>query len=53
MTRDERITFIRTHTRCLAVPHAPEIRLFVADEATALWLKTEEELGEMGEQDSG
>jgi predicted nicotinamide N-methyase len=40
--------FIRQHTRLLQVPHAPVIRLHVADEATALWSKTEEELGEMG-----
>ena len=26
----------------------PEIKLYLADEATALWSKTEEELGEMG-----
>jgi predicted nicotinamide N-methyase len=30
------------------VPHAPEIALHVADEATELWQKTEEELGEIG-----
>lgn len=41
-------SFIRAHTRLLPVPHAPEIRLHLADEATGLWLKTEEELGEMG-----
>ena len=41
-------TFIRAHTRLLPVPHAPEIRLHLADEATDLWLKTEEELGEIG-----
>lgn len=40
--------FIRTNTRLLPVPHAPEIVLHVADEATPLWTKTEEELGEMG-----
>jgi predicted nicotinamide N-methyase len=40
--------FIRAHTRLLAVPHAPEISLYLADEATALWEKTEEELGEIG-----
>ncbi|HEY7382338.1 MAG TPA: methyltransferase [Beijerinckiaceae bacterium] len=40
--------FIRAHTRLLAVPHAPEIFLHVADEATELWQKTEEELGEIG-----
>ncbi len=41
-------SFIRAHTRLIAVPHAPEIRLYLADEATALWEKTEEELGEIG-----
>lgn len=40
--------FIRAQTRLLPVPHAPEIVLHVADEATELWMKTEEELGEMG-----
>ena len=40
--------FIRAHTRLLPVPHAPEIALHVADEATPLWSKTEEELGEIG-----
>ncbi|MBE7204691.1 MAG: methyltransferase, partial [Parafilimonas terrae] len=40
--------FIRSTTRLLPVPHAPEIRLYVADEATALWEKTEEQLGEIG-----
>ncbi len=44
----DRASFIRAHTRWLAVPHAPEISLFLADEATALWLKTEDELGEIG-----
>ncbi len=40
--------FIRGHTRLLPVPHAPAIRLHLADEATALWQKTEDELGEIG-----
>ena len=40
--------FIRAETRLLPVPHAPEIVLHLADEATELWLKTEEELGEIG-----
>lgn len=44
----ERQAFIRRHTRLLAVPHAPEIALHVADEATALWQKTEDELGAIG-----
>jgi predicted nicotinamide N-methyase len=30
------------------VPHTPEIALYVADEATALWQKTEDELGTLG-----
>ena len=40
--------FIAAHTRLLPVPHAPEIRLHLAEEATALWQKTEEELGAIG-----
>jgi predicted nicotinamide N-methyase len=40
--------FILAHTRLIAVPHAPEICLHLADEATALWQQTEEELGELG-----
>lgn len=40
--------FIRANTRALSVPHAPEIVLHVADEATALWERTEEELGAIG-----
>ncbi len=40
--------FIRSQTRLLPVPHAPEIVLHVADEATPLWSKTEDELGELG-----
>jgi predicted nicotinamide N-methyase len=40
--------FIRANTRLRAVPLAPEISLYVADEAVPLWHKTEEELGEAG-----
>ena len=40
--------FILRETRLLPVPHAPEISLHVADEATDLWQKTEEELEEIG-----
>ncbi len=40
--------FIRAHARLLPVPHVPELSLYLADEATGLWLKTEEELGEIG-----
>ena len=42
------LAFIRAETRLLPVPHAPEILLHVADEATELWRRTEEELGEIG-----
>ena len=42
------VAFIRSETRLCPVPHAPEISLHVADEATELWQKTEEELGEIG-----
>src|SRR5947209_6630491 len=48
MADRDKASFIRANTRLLAVPHAPEIRLYLADEATALWEKTEEELGEIG-----
>jgi len=42
------VAFIRAETRLRPVPHAPELVLHVADEATELWQKTEEELGEIG-----
>ena len=44
----DRAAFIRAETRLRPVPHAPEIRLHVADEATPLWQRTEEELGTIG-----
>ena len=48
MPAEDRAAFIRTHTRLLPVPHAPEILLHVAQEATELWQKTEEELATIG-----
>ncbi|MGL4975414.1 MAG: class I SAM-dependent methyltransferase [Bosea sp. (in: a-proteobacteria)] len=48
MTPEARKAFILAHTRLLPVPHAPELSLHVADEATELWQKTEDELGEIG-----
>ncbi|WP_430911202.1 class I SAM-dependent methyltransferase [Methylobacterium sp. sgz302541] len=45
---DDPLAFIRAHTAVLPVPHAPEISLHLADEATALWEKTEEALEEIG-----
>ncbi len=46
--RRDPVAFIRENTRLLTPPHVPEIRLHLADEATSLWEKTEEELGAMG-----
>jgi len=40
--------FILANTSVMAPPHVPEIRLHLADEAHELWLKTEEELQEIG-----
>ncbi len=44
----DRAAFVRENTRLLAPPLAPAMRLHLADEAVALWQKTEEELGEIG-----
>ncbi len=44
----DRVAFIRDNTRLLSPPLAPNLRLYLADEAVALWQKTEEELGEIG-----
>jgi predicted nicotinamide N-methyase len=41
-------SFIRSNTSPMAPPHVPEIRLHLASEAHDLWLKTEEELEEIG-----
>ncbi|MDM9627311.1 methyltransferase [Rhizobium sp. S152] len=40
--------FIRDNTSPMTPPHVPEIRLHLATEAHELWLKTEEELAEIG-----
>lgn len=45
---DDPVAFILAHTLPVPPPHAPELILHVAVEATPLWLKTEEELGEIG-----
>ena len=47
-TRMDSAAFILQHTRPRPVPHVPEIALHLADEATALWQKTEDELGAIG-----
>lgn len=48
MSPDAREAFIRAETRLLPVPHAPEISLYLADEAIPLWQKTEDELAKIG-----
>ncbi len=39
---------MRDNTGIACPPHVPELRLHLADEAHALWLKTEEELEDLG-----
>ena len=48
MTIADPVAFILANTRLQAVPHAPEISLWLADEITPIWKLTEEELGELG-----
>ena len=47
-TPEGRRDFVAAETTLLPIPHVPEIRLHVADEATALWQKTEDELDTIG-----
>jgi predicted nicotinamide N-methyase len=44
----DRAQFIRDNTRLQTPPHAPELRLHLADEITPIWRLTEEELGQIG-----
>lgn len=48
LTPDRAEGFILANTALIAPPHVPEIQLHLADESHALWLKTEEELQEIG-----
>lgn len=48
MTIADPAAFILANTRQQAVPHTPEISLWLADEVTPIWRMTEEELGEIG-----
>ena len=41
-------SFILDNTAVMTPPHVPEVKLRLADEAHDLWLKTEEELEEIG-----
>ncbi len=40
--------FVRTNTRLCTIMSAPEIRLYLADEATEIWYQTEKEIGRTG-----
>ena len=44
----DKSAFIRANMKLRPVPLVPEIAIHVADESVPIWLKTEEELGEMG-----
>ena len=44
----QRQAFIGANTRLQTPPHAPELRLWLADEVTPIWRLTEEELGRQG-----
>ena len=46
--QEARAAFILAHTSILRPPHVPEIPLHLAAEAHDLWLKTEDELHEIG-----
>ncbi len=48
LTPERAEAFILANTALLAPPHVPEIMLRLADESHSLWLKTEEELAEIG-----
>ena len=48
MTIADPAAFILANTCLQAVPHTPEISLWLADEVTPIWRMTEEELGEIG-----
>jgi predicted nicotinamide N-methyase len=45
---EDKSAFIRAQTAWLAVPHTPEISLYLADEITEIWKKTEEDLEKIG-----
>ncbi|WP_209436082.1 class I SAM-dependent methyltransferase [Mesorhizobium metallidurans] len=48
LTPDSAKKFILDNTALMAPPHVPEIVLHLADEAHDLWLRTEDELTEIG-----
>ncbi|MGZ8362895.1 MAG: class I SAM-dependent methyltransferase [Caulobacteraceae bacterium] len=48
MTLAQRRAFILAHTALQAPPHAPELRLHLADEIEPIWRMSEDELGQIG-----
>src|SRR6201991_4595621 len=48
LTPDTARRFILDNTALMAPPHVPEVLLHLADEAHDLWLRTEDELAEIG-----
>ncbi len=48
MTPSQRADFMRANTSIHAPPQVPELRLHLADDAHALWHKTEQELAAIG-----
>jgi len=48
LTPDTARKFILDNTALMAPPHVPEVLLHLADEAHDLWLRTEDELAEIG-----
>jgi predicted nicotinamide N-methyase len=48
LTPERAEAFILANTALLPPPHVPEVALRLADESHSLWLKTEEELAEIG-----
>lgn len=48
LTPESAKKFILDNTALMAPPHVPEVLLHLADEAHDLWLRTEEELAEIG-----
>jgi predicted nicotinamide N-methyase len=48
VTPADRSEFILANTELMSPPHVPEVRLRLADEAHTLWLRTADELEELG-----
>ena len=44
----DKAAFIKANTALLPVPHAPEIKLYLADDVTGIWHNTEDDLERIG-----